>query len=97
MNKCELFIDAFLDFDDVLRSNEAFDETKFNNVCFLLKDLKEIIQEQQSVPLSLASIFIDLYSSIESSAYRHEGKMKQVILHAADTLTAIAREVISES
>ncbi|MBK5143593.1 hypothetical protein I2494_07670 [Budviciaceae bacterium BWR-B9] len=96
MNEYETFIDAFLDFDETVRSNEGFNEVKFEMVCSLLRNLKEPIQKAQSVPLSLASVFIDLYSAIESSAYRHNDDMKEKILYAADKLADIARDVVSE-
>nr|WP_294783663.1 hypothetical protein [uncultured Flavobacterium sp.] len=97
MDKYQLFIDAFLDFDETTRSNIGFDEDKFEKTCLLLRNLKPIIQANKTIPLNLADVFIDLYSAIESCAYRHDEKMKQKILHAADKLAAIARDVISES
>ena len=43
-NKCKLFIDAFLDFNETVRSNEGLNETKLENVCALLENLKIEIQ-----------------------------------------------------
>ncbi|WDF61057.1 hypothetical protein PQ462_06735 [Flavobacterium sp. KACC 22758] len=93
MNKYESFIEAFLDFNETTCSNKGFDKNKFEKTCSLLSDLKPIIQESKSVPLNLANVFIDLYSSIESCAYKHEGEMRQKILYSADKLAAIARDV----
>ena len=95
-NKCKLFIDAFLDFNETVRSNEGLNETKLENVCALLENLKIEIQERKSVPLNIADVFIDLYSSIEASAYRHEEAMKNKILLAADKLADTARSVVCE-
>jgi hypothetical protein len=89
------FIEAFLDFDETTRSNEGLDEEKFKKVCGLLYDLKSQFQQDGTVPLDVANIFVDLYSSIESSAYRHNEEMKQKILYSADQLACIARDVTS--
>ena len=90
------FIEAFLDFDETTKSNEGFNEIKFQRVCKLLRGLKPQFQKNKSVPLQVANVFVDLYSSIESSAYGHNDEMKEKILYSADRLADIAREVTSE-
>jgi len=95
MNKDKEFVEAFLDFDETTRSNEGLNEKKFKRVCDLLHDLKHQFKKNNSVPLDVANVFVDLYSSIESSAYRHNPDMKQKILYAADQLADIARDVTS--
>ena len=97
MNKYQAFIEAFLDFDVTTRSNEGFNEDKFQKVCELLRGLKSQFQKNECVPLDVANVFVDLYSSIESSAYRHNEEMKQKILYSADLLANIARDVTSRS
>ena len=93
-DKCSLFIRAYLEFSESVRSNKGLDEEEFEKFCFLLKDLKAGIQEKKAVPLSIAGLFIDLYSAVEATAYRHKEEMKQRILLAADELADIARDVV---
>lgn len=97
MNKYEMFIFKFLYFDDLVRSNKGFDDIAFQEVCESLKELGPLFRESNSVPLDVANIFIDMYSSIESSADRHSPEMREKILLAADALADIAREITCES
>ena len=97
MSDYKEFIEAFLDFDETTRSNEGFNEEKFQRLCELLRGLKPQFQKNESVPLDIANIFVDLYSSIESSAYRRNENIKQKILYSADQLADIARDVTSKN
>lgn len=97
MNKYEMFIYKFLYFDELVRSNKGLDDIAFQEVCESLKELGPLFRKNNSVPLDVANIFIDMYSSIESSADRHPPEMREKILLVADTLASIAREMTCES
>ncbi len=79
MNKYEMFIYKFLYFDELVRSNKGLDDIAFQEVCESLKELGPLFRKNNSVPLDVANIFIDMYSSIESSADRHPPEMREKI------------------
>src|SRR5262245_33638191 len=91
----ERFINSFLEFDEMARSNVGYDEKLFQEVCKNLQALKPSIQKSRIVPIELANVFIDLWGSIESSTYRHNPEIAQKLRYAAETLSNIARDVTS--
>ncbi|MBC2005750.1 hypothetical protein HCJ72_00595 [Listeria welshimeri] len=95
MDKHDLFIEAFLDFDLTVRSNEGFNKIKYEKVVLSLKGLEPMFKKDKSVPLKIANLFIDLYPALESSAERHEEETRKKILDAADELSTIVREITS--
>lgn len=87
------FIAAFLDFDEVARSNVGFDAALFEEACTTLRALGPEFRRTGGVPLPVANVFVDMYLSIESSSHRHGEAMRRQLQDAAEALAAIAREV----
>ncbi len=96
MKKIDIFMENCFEFQDIVRSNKGFDEVKFEALCNSIKDLEVDFRKNNCVPLCVANIFIDLYSAIESCAYRHDEEMKEKILLAADKIACIARDITSD-
>ncbi len=85
------FVDRYLDLVLDIGEVKKIDQEKVTSLEYSFRDMKLLALKNQSVPLDVAGIFIDLYSAIESQSSRYQNQ--QEILELADYLAVLARDV----
>lgn len=89
----ENFIKYWLNFYNEVNDMKGVSSLSFDKLENSLLELKILISKNNSVPPEVASVFIDMYSSLESlSGYYVDS---QPILECADFLAVLARDACS--
>lgn len=90
----KIFVKVWLSFYDDVNEKKGINEEKLNKLYFVMEDLEKLVAKKGAVPIDVASIFIDLYSSIESLAYIYGEEDRQEIFEVADNLASAARDIL---
>ncbi len=73
-----------------LRMGDGFDASKFEAFCDLIIALRTAWKESDSIPKSVANVFIDAYTAMVSSSYLYPDQTQHV-QHQADLLNELIR------
>lgn len=93
MNLSEQVISNFLEFYMDINDLKGINEEKLANLENSLLLLKNEYSNKDHVPKEIASLFIDIYSSIESLSYLYTDKERNNIIQTADYLANLARSI----
>lgn len=74
-----------------LRSGLGFDEDKLQLLREALENCAEAWSQVNFIPKLAANIFIDLFSTMDSSAYLYDEQTAEKIRYASDVVTDLAR------
>ncbi|WEF34094.1 hypothetical protein [Pseudoduganella chitinolytica] len=89
----EAFIEKWLDFQLQIRQKDGFNEPLFEELVKLLQQIKPLLERKDSIPKSLAEIFLDMWGAMTSCAEMYGIDVQQRIYVAADHLTNHARDI----
>lgn len=89
----ETFIEKCVDFQLQIRQKDGFNEPLYNQLIELLQQIKPLLEGKDSIPKSLAEIFLDMWGAMTSCAEMYDSEVQQKIYVAADHLTYYAREI----
>ena len=93
----ESFENSWLEFDLLLREKKGVDELLLKKILRQMKEIAIYYKGESSIPKSLGSIFVDIYSATESNAHIYQdADLKQRILEVADELASHAREICEQ-
>lgn len=89
----KIFIEKWLEFDLQLREKRGFNDAMHQDLMGLLKQIKERLNNQNTIPKNLAEIFLDMWGAMTSSADLYDSDDRDEIYQAADHLTGCARDI----
>ena len=93
MTTVEHFIADWLDFDIKLRTKKGIDYDLLEKIETALTKIKEEFQESAVIPKGLAGIFIDMYSTLESTSYLYADEQQKEIIGIAETFAYLAQDI----
>lgn len=96
MTNSEKFIEIWLDFSlKIYRKNGIDDDSLdlFDKLLDSMEDLKEEFSKKSEIPKEVASIFIDMWAVMDSSATYYDEETQQEIYQMADQLCGYARDI----
>ncbi len=93
----KVFIEKWLDLDLQLREKRGLNEDLYEDLLELLKEIKDALQDSDSVPKALAEIFVDMYGAMTSSADLYPESERSDIYQGASLLCDTARDICIDS
>jgi hypothetical protein len=92
-NLIEEFIEKWLDFDVQIRQKQGVNELLYGELVELLSEINASLEGKDSIPKSLAEIFVDMYGALTSCAELYDKKMQKRVYEVASRLCDHARDI----
>lgn len=77
-----------------LRFGEGFSESKFQELCAVLRECARVWADSDSIPKPVALELVDLWPAVQACHDLYEGAEADKVIKAADTIADLTRDIV---